>query len=265
MYKPDVRELLLLPKYREITHPDLRPIRVLPDPEATSEAAANFITTTVLYQPEATLTYATGATQEPVYANLAHQVLHNRVSFARTRLVHLDEYWPYSPEGNFSFVKFLRERAQGPLGIPDSQAAYINGLASAPGAEAARYDQLVTNVTLAILGIGPGGHIGFNERNIPFYTRTHLAHLSEETVYRDQIERGQDTPETALTQGIANILEAQNIILIAFGQTKGEVLNEALYGPITPDCPASALRLAGKKVRVFIDEAAASVLQPNSK
>lgn len=254
MLTPDVIELQQTLDFREIIHPELQLIRAFPTPESTAEAAANFIATTVLYQPEATITYATGATMEPVYARLATQVADGSVSFKKTRLVHLDEYWPYPPDGNFSFVRFLRERAQRPLGIPDANACYLNGLAQSPDEEAVRYDQLVTNVTLAILGIGPGGHIGFNERNTLFGTRTHLAHLSEETVYRDQVERGQDTPKTALTQGIANILAAQNIILVAFGPTKGRYLREALYGPIADNCPASALRLVGDKVRVYIDE-----------
>ena len=113
-------------------------------------------------------------------------------------------------------------------------------------------------VSLAILGIGPGGHIGFNERNTPFNSRTHLAQLSNETIYRDQIERKQNTPDKALTQGIGTILEAESILMIAYGRNKGVYLNNALYREINPVSPASALRLVGSKVSIIIDESTES-------
>lgn len=64
-----------------------------------------------------------------------------------------------------------------------------------------------------------------------------------------------------LTQGIANILEARQILLVAYGKNKRRALREALYGEIGIQRPASALRKQGEKVRIFIDQAAASSLR----
>ena len=145
----------------------------------------------------------------------------------------------------------------------------MNGLAPNPDAEAERYDSLLSAkpIDLAILGIGPwsdetqtGCHIAFNESGTPFDQRVHVRTLDPVTLARDRQERGQNSPEKALTQGIANILEARKIILLAFGEKKGQSLRATLFGKIGSQRPASALRLQGHKVILFIDEAAASQL-----
>ena len=143
-----------------------------------------------------------------------------------------------------------------PLGLASENIHTLNGLAQDPHKEAARYEALIQKlkVDLAFLGIGPGGHIGFNEANTSFSSITHLAQLSSETVRRDK-ERAQDTPGRALTQGISTILRAQHHILVAYGHEKGTILREALYGEISPKVPASALRKVGKSV-MFVDESA---------
>jgi glucosamine-6-phosphate deaminase len=67
-------------------------------------------------------------------------------------------------------------------------------------------------------------------------------------------------PAQAMTIGMANILEAQRIVLLVSGEAKAPMLNEALTGEISPRVPASLLRLAGPRLRVFTDAAAASTL-----
>lgn len=158
-------------------------------------------------------------------------------------------------------MHFLYKRVFNPLNISESNINVLDGSAHDGAREAKRYDDLVSKgISIAILGIGPGEHIGFNERHTPFDSRTHVAQLSDETVYRDQIERNQDTPDKALTQGIGTILEEELILMIAYGRNKGIYLNNALYGEINSESPASALRLVGDKVSVIIDESAADVL-----
>ncbi|MCL4382359.1 MAG: glucosamine-6-phosphate deaminase [Patescibacteria group bacterium] len=257
--------------YQEITHPEISSIRVFPTPEETARGAAEEIVRVVQANPSAAITYATGDTMIPVYAHLTQAVQGRQVSFAETIGFHLDEYYPTGPEPDkypHSFVSYLRQRVFGPLQI--AMANELNGLAPDPEAEVRRYDGLLSAqlIDLAILGIGPwsdtrqsGCHIALNESGTPFSTRTHVAELNEVTVSRDRQERGQDTPSRALTQGIANILEAKQIYLIAYGENKGMSLREALYGEVGVRRPASALRVQGHKVKMFIDRAAASQLK----
>lgn len=266
------RETTAIPlTYYEITHPEIASIRVFPTPEETANGAAEEIIRMIQMNLTAAVTYATGDTMIPVYANLVRASRDKRVSFRQTTGFHLDEYYPCGPGDSHSFVKYLRERVFGPLGI--EQAHELNGLAADPNVEAQRYDSLLSAqlIDLAILGIGPwscesqtGCHIAFNESGTPFDSRTHVAQLNRVTLERDRKQRGQDTPDRALTQGIANILEARRILLIAYGENKGLSLREALYNEVGVQRPASALRKEGYKVKIFIDEAAASQLRNSS-
>lgn len=135
-------------------------------------------------------------------------------------------------------------------------------MAENPYAEADRYDKLIKNIGACILGVGPGGHLGFTESSKDpdiFDMRTHFQLLSQATFERDIVERRQDTPPTAITQGPANIGEAEERIVILYGQGKGQILGNALYNKISSLNPASFLRKAGvgNSTIIFIDKAAA--------
>jgi len=235
--------------------------------EETAKAAAEKIILKVKKNPKATITYATGNTMIPVYQKLAEAVSKKEVDFSQTKAFHLDEYYPCSPDEPHSFVNYLQQYVFSPFKISPKNCFAMNGIADDADAEAARYNDLLSKypVDLAILGIGPGSHIGFNEGGTPFNKETHLVALSKETVARDQVERQQNTPTQAITQGIANILAAKEILLIAYGAEKGDYLEPAINGKISPECPASALRLSGEKVTILIDKSAANQLSKWTK
>jgi len=241
---------------RKIEHPQISEILVYANKESAAKAAAESIIKAVNQNPEIAITYATGDTMIPVYSELAKAVQTDSVDFSKTTAFHLDEYYPYGPDRKYSFVKFLKELVFDLLKIQTNNRHTLNGLAENPDDEAEKYDNLLRNkIGLTLLGVGPGGHIAFNDPNTSFKSRTHLAELSKDTVYRDKVERGQDTPETALTQGIGTILESQELLMVAYG-TKGDYLHSALYEPISEDCPASALRLFQREVSIIIDNEA---------
>lgn len=253
----------------EISHPEIVRIESYPSVADTAKAAAEYISAFIDANPAAAVTFATGETMKPVLGFLGRAVEGGKVSLAQIIARHLDEYWPCSPLEEHSFVRYLRERAW-TLGISPENTYEINGEAEDPDAEAGRYEALLRErpSDLAILGIGPwdietqtGGHIGFNEAGTPFNCGTHLASLHQSTKRRDREERGQSTPDYAITQGIANILAAREIVLAACGDNKGVALRHALYDPISTERPASALRLVGGKVTIIIDEAAGCLVE----
>lgn len=249
---------------RLIRHPEIYRIEVLPDVPLLAIAASNFILEPVQRDSKAHITWATGDTMIPVYEATKKIGKRKGISFEDTLASHLDAYWPADPDlDEFSFVRYLRNGVWNALNIPVDRRLEINGMALDPHKEALRYDGLLSQVTLAILGIGPCSHMAFDEQGTPFVARTHFTYLSPETIWRDRVERRQPTPGTAITQGPANIFEAKQILMIAFNPVKGGYLRQALYGPITENCPASGLRLpeVGKKVTIIIDEAAAEVLE----
>ncbi len=123
-----------------------------------------------------------------------------------------------------------------------------NGLAADAEAECKRYDQLIEDlggVDLQILGIGHNGHIGFNEPDTTFEKGTHVVELDETTIKANArfFESIDEVPKKAITMGIRSIMSAKKIILVANGPDKKEIIDKAIYGPITPEVPASVLQL----------------------
>ena len=110
-----------------------------------------------------------------------------------------------------------------------------------------------------LLGLGPNGHIGFNEPDDHFPEMTHEVQLTEMT--RDANKRFfasiDEVPTAAITMGIGTVMAAKKVILLVTGEGKADILKKVLYGPITPEVPATALRMHQNTV-VICDEAAYS-------
>ena len=123
-----------------------------------------------------------------------------------------------------------------------------NGCASDLDAEGERYDKLIESlggIDIQLLGIGLDGHIGFNEPDDVFIGKTHRVALDESTIEANArfFQDKSQVPTHAITMGIKSIMNARKILLIANGKDKKEILEKALYGPVTPEVPASILQL----------------------
>jgi glucosamine-6-phosphate deaminase len=130
-------------------------------------------------------------------------------------------------------------------------------------AEATRYEALLDElqVDLQLLGIGSNAHIGFNEPGTSFTKLTHVTDLAKETLeanarFFDTIDA---VPTQAITMGIASILKAKRIVLIATGASKAQAIRCMVQGPVSETCPASVLQ-NHPKVLVIVDKEAASAL-----
>lgn len=253
-----------IPGSYEISHPEIAHILVFPSRDLTGLANAAHQISLIRANPSGFYLYPTGDTFKLIDKFLAAAVKMGIVSFANITAGHLDQYSPYPDDGEYSFTKFMRELVYGPLGIKNFYT--INGEASDPNEEAKRYDTLISLRILDFiaLGIGPpeDPHQAFIRRGTPFDRRTHFTDLDPATIQRDQVERGQDTPASAITIGPANIREARSVDLVAYGYQKGLSLREALTGPISTNNQASVLRLPEvcNHVTIFIDQEAADSL-----
>ncbi|MBO7361597.1 MAG: 6-phosphogluconolactonase, partial [Clostridia bacterium] len=109
---------------------------------------------------------------------------------------------------------------------------------------------------LQVLGIGPDGHIGFNEPDGHFTAATHVAELDPSTVDANSrfFESRDEVPKAAITMGMRAIMQAKKILLIAPGKAKKEILFKALEGDITPRIPASVLQLHRDVTVIYSDE-----------
>ena len=191
-----------------------------------------------------TAVVATGRTPLGAYARLGADSPPRRL--ARLRVFQLDEYVGVGPEDRRSLAAWTRRSFVDPLGIDPSGVVWLDGLAEDLEASCREYEQAVANaggLDLAVLGIGPNGHLGFNEPPADSRSRTRVVRLSEASLrsnaaYWPDLE----VPTSALTAGMDLLLAARRVVLLASGRAKHDIVIRAFEGPVTPDVPASFLQ-----------------------
>lgn len=236
---------------------------VVEDYQQMSEVVAQVLADTIAAKPTATLGLATGSTPVGCYKLLADFCAQKRLSFAEVKAVNLDEYVGLSATHSQSYAYFMRRNLFDGVDI-DSNNTYIpNGMAQDLDSECKRYAQVLdaTERDVQILGLGSNGHIGFNEPNTPFDSSTHVVCLSDSTVsdnarFFDSID---EVPRKAITMGIAEIMQAKKIILLASGDNKAQAVYAAVKGEVSPNCPASVLQ-THPDCTVVVDKSAAKLL-----
>jgi len=239
-------------------------IEVVGNASAVAERAAAFVVARLRDRQPITLGLATGATMTPLYARLVAATRAGLISFRAASSFNLDEYVGVAPQSRGSFHAYMQEHLFRHVDMPAERARIPDGMANEVAAEAARYEAQIAaagGIDLLLLGIGANGHIGFNEPGSDFASRTREIRLDEATRIANAgnfLDRA-SVPRRAITMGIATILDARRILLIATGPEKAAAVAAAIEGPIGSACPASALRLHGN-VDVLCDEPAAAAL-----
>ena len=241
-------------------------IVILPNREAIGALAADAFCALLDRKPDAVLGLATGSSPLPVYDELAARCERGEVSFSQARGFTLDEYVGLPADHPETYrnvinaelvsrVDFAPGAVQGPNGladdIPASCAAYEAAIADAGG------------VDLQILGIGTDGHIGFNEPGSSLASRTRIKTLTEQTRIDNARFFDGDVdavPTHGLTQGLATIMSARHIVLVAAGSGKAEAVHHLAEGGVSALWPGTILQ-HHPHVTVLVDEAAASRLQ----
>ncbi|MCR8967860.1 glucosamine-6-phosphate deaminase [Streptococcus zalophi] len=204
-----------------------------------------------------TLGLATGSTPIELY----NKMVASDLDFTDMRSVNLDEYVGLSKEDSQSYYQFMKEHLFNKK--PFKESFLPDGMATDIESHTKEYDAILEKypVDLQILGIGNNGHIGFNEPGTAFNTQTHLVDLQENTIKANArfFENESDVPRQAISMGIASILKAKTIILMAYGQAKADAIAKTVNGPVTKDVPASVLQ-NHPEVYIIVDEEAASEL-----
>jgi glucosamine-6-phosphate deaminase len=239
---------------------------VLPSPAEVSEAASRMVVETLAARPDAVLGLAAGNTPRPVYADLVRRHRAGELSFSRALAFTLDEYLGLPPGHPASFRAELARELLARVDLPAAAAHAPDAEAPDRAAACARYEAAIAaagGFDLILLGIGANGHVAFNEPGAPFDSRTRVVTLTEETRAASRAVFGDaPPPREALTIGIATILEARRVVLIATGAGKAAAIAGAVEGPVTERLPASALR-RHPNATVIVDGAAASLLTPS--
>jgi glucosamine-6-phosphate deaminase len=241
-------------------------IVILPDSEAIGRLAADAIGNLLQRKPNAVLGLATGSSPLAIYGELIARCAAGTVSFAKASGFTLDEYvgLPVDHPETYrnvidkdfvSRVDFAPGAVRGPDGlaqdIPAFCAAYEAAIAQAGG------------VDLQILGIGTDGHIGFNEPGSSLASRTRIKTLARQTRIDNARFFDGDldaVPTHCLTQGLATIMSARQVVLVATGSGKAEAVHHMVEGPVSALWPATILQ-HHPHATVLLDGAAAGRLQ----
>jgi glucosamine-6-phosphate deaminase len=218
-------------------------------------------------RPATVLGLATGRTPIRLYHELGSLHANGQADFSRATTFNLDEFLGIPGDHPASYRMFMQEHLFSRVNLPPEQIHFLDGAAADPDAECQRYETAVVaagGIDLQILGIGTNGHIGFNEPAKTLAARSHRVTLrsstrrANATLFGGDIER---VPSEALSMGMATILHARRIVMIATGKSKAKCVERTVRGPIETRMPASFLQLH-RDVELVLDCAAASLLQP---
>jgi len=238
---------------------------VYPNERAAARALARHVSDAIQVKPDLVLGLPTGRTPVGFYHELSGMVDHGRCSFRSVRTFNLDEFLGIPPTHPGSYRRFMEAHLFNRVDLPASQINFLNGDARDPEAECERYEQAIAQaggLDVQILGIGTNGHIGFNEPGPRLEARTHLVTLKLESrrsnaaLFGGQLDR---VPTEALSMGMATILQAESLILLAHGESKAGCIAAVVHGPLTTELPASFLQLH-HDVDLILDTGAASAL-----
>jgi glucosamine-6-phosphate deaminase len=214
-------------------------------PVEVSRMAADLAAEALAARGSAAFVAATGATPMLTYAELATRAREGSFDASSLRAFQLDEYAGIARTDRRSLTAWFDRSVVGPLGIDDERVVRLDGMADLADA-CARYDDAVAawGLDLAILGLGPNGHLGFNEPPTGPDAPTRVVDLTPASVRSNARYWGSedDVPRRAITAGMAQLLSADRVVLLVTGSHKRDILGAVLHGPIGDDVPASHLR-----------------------
>ena len=239
-------------------------IIIQPTAEAASIVAGRIIAQLVRRKPDAVLGLATGSTPLAMYRELVRMHREEALDFSRVRTFNLDEYVGLAHEHPQSYHAFMCEHLFRHLNVPRENIHIPNGLAADVPAECAAYEAAIRaagGVDLQVLGIGTDGHIGFNEPSSSLASRTRIKTLTARTRSDNARFFGSagEVPIHVITMGVGTIMDARQVLLLAFGENKAKAIADAVEGPVMAMNPASILQMHAV-AKCLTDEAAASKL-----
>jgi glucosamine-6-phosphate deaminase len=244
-------------------------VRVYQSAPALAKALAAAVARSLAAKPGAILGLPTGRTPVPLYRELVRLHIAGRADFGRATTFNLDEFLGVSAADPRSYRAFMQRHLFDHVNLAPRRIHFLNGAATSGAAvqrECDRYERAIERaggIDLQILGLGMNGHIGFNEPARALAARTHCSRLKPATRRANAPLFGNRlaaVPREALSMGMATILHARRIVLLATGATKARCVERMLFGPVTPRVPASFLQLH-TNTEVWLDRAAAQNLE----
>ena len=241
-------------------------IIILKNVESVAAMGGELVAELLRVQPAAVLGMATGSTQLALYRYLVGKYVEGDISFRQTTSFNLDEYMGVAADNPQSYRAYMNREFFERIDI-DKRKTFLPycGEGENPRLVGPRYEQKIVDaggIDLQLMGIGVNGHIGFNEPSSSLNSRTRVKTLTKQTLKDNSrlFSKEEFQPKLAITMGIATILEARRVLLLATGESKAVAVSEMVEGPVSAMCPASVLQMH-ERVTVLLDEAAAAGLR----
>ena len=238
---------------------------IQPDQSAAAKIGARIIASLLRRKPQAVLGLATGSTPITLYRELIRMHRDEGLDFSGVTTFNLDEYVGLGPDHPASYHHFMWENFLGHVNIRRSRVHIPDGMAKEVPAYCDSYERGIGEaggIDLQVLGIGADGHIGFNEPASSLASRTRIKTLTKKTLEDNARFFGgmEAVPHHVITMGVGTIMDARQVMLLAFGESKSDAIAGAVEGPITSKNPGSVLQMH-PRATILLDERAASGLQ----
>jgi len=233
--------------------------------EDVSVASARVVAEVINNKPDAVLGLATGSTPLGLYKELIRLHHEEGLDFSHVSTFNLDEYVGLKPDNPQSYHYFMHENLFKHINIDPQNVHVPSGTTNNYPAFCEWYEDRIEErggIDVQVLGIGSDGHIGFNEPGSSLGSRTRIKTLNKQTIEDNArfFDKPEDVPVYSITMGVGTILEAERIVLLANGANKARAVADAVEGPVSARCAASALQMH-PETTLFLNEDAAGKLE----
>lgn len=236
------------------------------DYEGASKWAAAYVTRSINdFKPTPkkpfVLGLPTGSSPVGMYKELIKLNKNGKVSFSNVVTFNMDEYVGLPEEHPQSYHSFMWTNFFGHVNIKRASVNILNGNSKNLRAECERYEKKIRSyggIELFVGGVGPDGHIAFNEPGSSLASRTRIKTLTDDTTIANSRFFGGDinkVPKTALTVGVATVMDARRVMIIVSGHDKAHALRQAVEGGVNHMWTVSCLQLHPHGI-IVCDEAA---------
>ena len=209
-------------------------------------AGADIIEKIVREKPDCCLGLATGSSPVGMYQELARRCREEGLDFSRVHSVNLDEYVGLEPTHDQSYRYFMDDNLFNHINI-DKRNTYVAKGVGDVDANLAEFNAILdkTDIDVQVLGVGPDGHLGFNEPGDTLWDGAHKEVLDESTIDANQrfFAKRDDVPRYAVTMGMGNIMRAKKLLMIVSGKKHDAMRALLRSDKIDPRCPCTFLRL----------------------
>ena len=237
--------------------------------QQVAESAAKWVKELIKKKENPVLGLATGSTPIRLYEQLVAQYKAKQLSFKHVTTFNLDEYHQIESTNPQSYRCFMAEHLFNHVDI-NVNNTYLPtcSVTENPRVQGLAYEEKIKQhggIDLQILGIGANGHIGFNEPTSSLSSRTRIKTLTQQTLTDNSrlFNSEEVQPTMAMTMGIATIMDARYVLLMATGAKKASAVKSMIAGGVSAMCPASALQMHENAI-VLLDKEAASELNDQS-